>query len=70
MSDQAKIDQLLADLDWQIAQLKPRGIKTDAGNPYNPAHYKRGLAAASEKGGNEVVESFAATCTSHRAPAT
>ncbi len=56
MSDQAKIDQLLRDLDWQISQLKPRGIKTDAGNTYNPAHYKRGLAAASEKGGNEVVE--------------
>ena len=55
MSDQATFDQLLSDLDWQIDQLKPRGVKTDAGNPYNPAHYKRGLTTASERGGPEVV---------------
>ncbi len=56
VSDQATFDQLLSDLEWQIAQLKPRGIKSDAGNPYNPAYYKRGLSAASEKGGPELVE--------------
>ena len=56
MSDQATFDQLLSDLDWQIDQLKARGVKTDAGNPYNPSHYKRGLSTASEKGGPEVVE--------------
>lgn len=56
MSYQATFDQLLSDLDWQIDQLKTRGVKTDAGNPYNPSHYKRGLSTASEKGGPEVVE--------------
>ena len=55
MSDEAKFEQLLSDLNWQIDQLKARGVKNDAGNPYNPTHYKRGLATASEKGGPEVV---------------
>ena len=50
----------VSDLDWQIDQLKTRGVKTDAGNPYNPSHYKRGLSTASEKGGPEVVETSAA----------
>jgi hypothetical protein len=55
VSEEATFDQLLRDLNWQIDQLKSRGVKTDAGNPYNPTHYKRGLITASEKGGPEVV---------------
>ena len=56
MTDQAAVDELINDLHWQIDQLKPRGIKNNAGKPYNPSHYKRGLEGAIEKGGLEVVE--------------
>ena len=43
MTDEDAIAALVTDLHWQIDQLKPRGIKNDAGHPYNPSYYKRGL---------------------------
>ena len=36
--------------------LKPRGIKNDIGQPYNPSYYKRGLQNASDRGGLAVAE--------------
>ena len=56
MNDEDAVAQLVSDLHSQIDQLKPRGIKNNAGKPYNPAHYKRGLDDAIERGGLEVVE--------------
>ncbi len=56
MSEQEAVDQLVTDLQWQIDEMKPRGIKNSAGNPYNPSHYKRGLNDAIDRGGLEVVE--------------
>jgi hypothetical protein len=47
---------LISDLHWQIDQMKPRGIKDVAGNPYNPSYYKRGLQEAIERGDDDVVE--------------
>jgi len=41
---------------WQIDQLRPRGIKDSAGNPYNPSYYKRGLQNAIDRGGLAVAE--------------
>jgi tetratricopeptide (TPR) repeat protein len=37
--DSAAIAALVSDLHWQIDQLAPRGIKDNAGNPYNPSYY-------------------------------
>jgi len=34
---QGAIDALVSDLYWQIDQLKPRGIKINVGQPYNPS---------------------------------
>lgn len=56
MSEQDGVGQLISDLHEQIDQLKPRGIKGNAGQPYNPSYYKRGLDNAIERGGLEVVE--------------
>ena len=56
MSDQAAVDLLISDLHWQIDQLKQRGIKNNAGNPYVPSYYKRGLNNAIDRGGLDVVE--------------
>jgi tetratricopeptide (TPR) repeat protein len=56
MNDHDAIAPLVSDLHWQIDQLGPRGIKDNAGNPYNPAYYKRGLLAASELGGLAVAD--------------
>jgi hypothetical protein len=56
MSEQNAVGQLINDLHEQIDQLKPRGIKDNAGHPYNPSYYKRGLDNAIERGGLEVVE--------------
>jgi tetratricopeptide (TPR) repeat protein len=50
------IEALVNDLNRQIDQLGPRGIKDKAGNPYNPSYYKRGLQNAIERGGTEVAE--------------
>jgi hypothetical protein len=56
MDDRHGIGALIRDLHWQIEQLRPRGIKDAAGNPYNPSYYKRGLGNAIERGGLEVAE--------------
>ena len=56
MDDQNAIAALVNDLYWQVDQLKPRGIKGNAGTPYDPAHYKRGLQNAIDRGGLEVAE--------------
>src|SRR3954462_479486 len=56
MEDRDAIAALVSDLHWQIDQLKPRGIKDRAGNPYNPSYYKRGLQAAIERGGVAVAD--------------
>ena len=50
------IAALTSDLRWQIDQLRPRGIKDSAGNPYTPAYYKRGLHNAIQNGGLAVAE--------------
>ena len=56
MDDRDATAALVSDLHWQIDQLKPRGIKDSAGNPYNPSYYKRGLQNAVDRGGREVAE--------------
>jgi tetratricopeptide (TPR) repeat protein len=56
MNDRDAIAALVNDLQWQIDQLRPRGIKDGAGNPYNPAYYKRGLQNAIDRGGLEVAD--------------
>jgi hypothetical protein len=50
------VEALISDLYWQIDQMKPRGIKNAAGNPYNPSYYKRGLQEAIDRGDREVIE--------------
>lgn len=56
MDDPDAVAALVSDLHWQIDQMGPRGIKDSAGNPYNPAYYKRGLKAAVESGGSAVPD--------------
>lgn len=56
MDDRDAIGALVSDLRWQIDQLIARGIKDNAGNPYNPSHYKRGLKSAIAQGGLAVAE--------------
>jgi hypothetical protein len=56
MSNPEAIEQLTSDLHWQIDQMGPRGIKTEAGRPYTPSHFKRGLASAVDDGGPALVE--------------
>jgi hypothetical protein len=56
MDDLDAIAALINDLRWQIDQMSPRGIKDTAGNPYSPAHYKRGLQAAIDRRGLAVAE--------------
>jgi len=46
----------VSDLHWQIDQLRPRGIKDNGGNPYNPAYYKRGLQNAIDRGDLAVAD--------------
>ena len=54
--ERAAVAALVSDLRWQIDQLKPRGIKDKAGNPYTASYFKRGLKAAADRGGLAVVE--------------
>jgi tetratricopeptide (TPR) repeat protein len=54
--DHEAITALISDLHWQIDQMRPRGIKDAAGNPYNPSYYKRGLQAAIDRGGLAVAD--------------
>src|SRR6188472_1277942 len=56
MNDSDAIAALVNDLHWQIDQLGPRGIKDKAGNPYNPAYYKRGLNNAIDRGELAVAD--------------
>jgi len=56
MNDRDAIASLVSDLHWQIDQLRPRGIKDNAGNPYSPSYYKRGLQNAIDRGGLAVAE--------------
>ena len=53
---EAATGQLISDLHWQIDQLKQRGVKNEAGKPYVPSYYKRGLANAIERGADDVIE--------------
>ncbi|HVL94756.1 MAG TPA: hypothetical protein VM266_02745 [Solirubrobacteraceae bacterium] len=56
LDERAAVAALVSDLQWQIDQLKPRGIKDKAGNPYTASYYKRGLKSAVARGGPAVVE--------------
>jgi len=56
MDDRDAIAALVSDLHWQINQLKSRGIKDRAGNPYIPSYYKRGLQNAINVGGVAVAD--------------
>ena len=56
LDDRDAIAALVSDLHWQIDQMRPRGIKDAAGNPYNPSYYKRGLQAAIDRGGLAVAD--------------
>jgi hypothetical protein len=56
MTDQEAIGALVDDLQWQIDQMRTRRIKNDAGNPYSPSYYKRGLNDAIDDGGLAVAE--------------
>src|SRR3954465_15843456 len=56
MNDREAIAGLVSDLHWQIDQLRPRGVKDNAGNPYNPSYYKRGLQNAIDRGGVAVAD--------------
>ena len=56
MEEHEAVATLVSDLYEQIDQMKARGIKNQAGHPYNPSYYKRGLENAIERGGLEVVE--------------
>ena len=56
MDERDAVAALLADLHRQIDQLKPRGIKNEAGHAYNPSYYRRGLANAVERGGTAVAD--------------
>ena len=56
MNDRDAIAALTSDLHWQIDQLRVRGVKDKAGNPYNPSYYKRGLKNAVDAGGIAVAD--------------
>jgi hypothetical protein len=56
MNERDAVQALVDELYWQIDQLRPRGIKNAAGNPYNPSYYRRGLEKAIDRGGPAVVE--------------
>jgi tetratricopeptide (TPR) repeat protein len=56
MTDRDAIAALVSDLHWQLEQFRPRGIKDNAGNPYNPSYYKRGLQNAVNRGGLAVAD--------------
>jgi hypothetical protein len=50
MGDWDAVDALVTDLQWQIDEMAPRGIKNNGGQPYIPSHYKRGLQHAIDDG--------------------
>jgi len=56
VDDAVAIAALISDLNWQIDQITRRGIKDNAGKPYRPSYYQRGLKNAIDRGGRAVVE--------------
>jgi hypothetical protein len=56
MDERQAVGALISDLDWQVDQMRSRGIKNNAGGPYTPSYYKRGLENAIERGDPAVVE--------------
>lgn len=56
MDERNAVTALISDLHWQIDQMRPRGIKDAAGNPYTPSYYKRGLQNAIDRGGLAVAD--------------
>lgn len=56
MNEHDAVAALVSDLYEQIDEMRARGIKNQAGHPYNPSYYKRGLENAIARGGLEVVE--------------
>ena len=56
MDEHQAVGALITDLDWQIDQMRSRGIKDNAGRPYTPSYYKRGLENAISRGDLAVVE--------------
>jgi hypothetical protein len=56
MNERDAVQNLVDELYWQIDQMRPRGVKNAAGNPYNPSYYRRGLEKAIEGGGAAVIE--------------
>jgi hypothetical protein len=56
MGDSAAMTELIRDLQWQVTQMRQRGVTTNAGAPFKPAHYSRGLDAAIAAGGEAVVD--------------
>jgi tetratricopeptide (TPR) repeat protein len=56
VNDVAADAALISDLHWQIDQLPRRGIKDNAGRPYSPSYYKRGLQNAIDRGGLAVAD--------------
>lgn len=56
VDDAVAIAALISDLNWQIDQIPRRGIKDNAGNPYRPSYYTRGLKNAIDRGGRAVAE--------------
>jgi tetratricopeptide (TPR) repeat protein len=56
VNDVAAVAALISDLHWQIDQLPRRGIKDNAGRPYKPSYYKRGLHNAIDRGGLAVAD--------------
>jgi tetratricopeptide (TPR) repeat protein len=56
IDEKTAIAELISDLLWQTDQMGPRGIKNDAGNPYIPSYYKRGLQAAIDRRGVSVAD--------------
>jgi hypothetical protein len=56
VSQAEAVAALITDLHAQIDQMRPRGIKNQAGHPYNPTYYKRGLNTAIDRGEVAVIE--------------
>jgi tetratricopeptide (TPR) repeat protein len=56
VDDAVAIAALISDLQWQIDQIARRGIKDNAGNPYRPSYYQRGLKGAIDRGGRAVAD--------------
>ena len=56
MQERDAIAALTTDLERQVDQLAPRGLKDKAGRPYRAPHFRRGLKTAAEAGGVAVAD--------------